>query len=631
MDRRRVSIAGFLLLAVCFMPGCTSSSMPSGGGGGGGGGSNPQAPSIISQPMSQSVNVGQTATFTVTATGTSPLSYQWMENGMVIANSDSSTYTTAQTTAADDGDTFSVTVSNSVGSRTSSTATLTVHTVTVSGTDVTTYKNDLARTGQNLTETTLTPAGLNSTSFGLKRNLSVTGHVDAQPLYLSQLSIGGVMHNVVFVATEHDLVYAFDSDNGAMLWNVSVAPAGESVGDDHGCGQVSPEAGITATPVIDRNAGAHGTIFVVAMTKDGSNKYHHRIHALDVTTGAELLGGPVEVQATYPTSSGTTTFDPHQYKERPGLLLLNGIVYTMWSSHCDIQPYTAWIIGYNESTLARSLVFNLAPNSGGAGPSIWMAGGAPAVDSSNNIYVLAANGVFETSLDANGFPNKGDYGNAFVKLSTANNTLSVADYFQEVGEMNENSADIDLGSGSAMVLPDLQDSGGVTRRLAVGAGKDGHLYVVNRDNMGKYNSGSNSIWQDLVNVLPGGVWSTPAYFNKTVYYGDVGGGLKAFSLNGSLKLTLPPAQTTTSFGYPGTSPAISASGSSNAIVWAAENSSPAVLHAYNASTLVELYNSSQAGSRDHCGNGNKFITPTIADGKVFLGTQSSVCVFGLLP
>ncbi|HVN07520.1 MAG TPA: PQQ-binding-like beta-propeller repeat protein, partial [Patescibacteria group bacterium] len=259
------------------------------------------------------------------------------------------------------------------------------------------------------------------------------------------------------------------------------------------------------------------------------------------------------------------------------------------------------------------------------------AGGAPAVDSSNNIYVLAANGVFETSLDANGFPNKGDYGNAFVKLSTAGNSLSVADYFQEVGEMNENTADIDLGSGSAMVLPDLQDSGGVTRRLAVGAGKDGHLYVVNRDNMGKYNSGSNSIWQDLVNVLPGGVWSTPAYFNKTVYYGDVGGGLKAFSLNGSLKLTLPPAQTTTSFGYPGTSPAISANGSSNAIVWAAENSSPAVLHAYNASTLVELYNSSQAGSRDHCGNGNKFITPTIADGKVFLGTQSSVCVFGLLP
>jgi len=367
------------------------------------------------------------------------------------------------------------------------------------------------------------------------------------------------------------------------------------------------------------------------MTRDGGGAYHHRLHALDVTTGAELLGGPVEVQATYPNNGGHTTFDAHQYKERPGLLLLNGIVYTMWSSHCDVQPYTAWIMGYNESSLAQVRVFNLAPNSGGAGPSIWMAGGAPAVDSSGNIYLLAANGVFETSLDANGFPNKGDYGNAFVKLSTAGNSLSVADYFQEVGEMNENSADIDLGSGSAMVLPDLQDGGGVTRSLAVGAGKDGHLYVVNRGNMGKYNPGSNNIWQDLSNVLPGGVWSTPAYFNKTVYYGDVGGSLKAFSLNSSLKLVIPPAQTSTTFGYPGTSPAISANGTSNAIVWASENSSPAVLHAYDASTLMELYNSSQAGSRDHCGNGNKFITPTIADGKVFLGTQNSVCVFGLLP
>ena len=629
MIRRRTAPVFLSVFAAWALAACTGTSTV-------GVGVNQDPPMITSQPSAQTVAAGSTATFSVSASGASPLSFQWSRNGSSISGATSAAYTTPPTVSGDDGEMFAVAISNSVGSATSNSVRLTVTAPPppppppAQGTDVTTYKNDLARTAQNLTESVLTTSNVSSATFGLRRNLSVTGHVDAQPLYLSQLSVGGAMHNVVFVATEHDMVYAFDSDTGATLWSVSVAN-GESVGDDHNCGQVSPEAGITATPVIDRTAGAHGTIFVVAMTRDGGGAYHHRLHALDVTTGAELLGGPVEVQATYPNNSGHTTFDAHQYKERPGLLLLNGIVYTMWSSHCDVQPYTAWIMGYNESSLAQVRVFNLAPNSGGAGPSIWMAGGAPAVDSSGNIYLLAANGVFETSLDANGFPNKGDYGNAFVKLSTAGNSLSVADYFQEVGEMNENSADIDLGSGSAMVLPDLQDGGGVTRSLAVGAGKDGHLYVVNRGNMGKYNPGSNNIWQDLSNVLPGGVWSTPAYFNKTVYYGDVGGSLKAFSLNSSLKLVIPPAQTSTTFGYPGTSPAISANGTSNAIVWASENSSPAVLHAYDASTLMELYNSSQAGSRDHCGNGNKFITPTIADGKVFLGTQNSVCVFGLLP
>ena len=623
MNRHRSAVAAVLFLALCVMPGCAGTT--SGGGGG-----NPDLPTITSQPMSQTVPVNQTATFSVTATANSPLSYQWQENGSSINGATSSTYTTQPTTPGDNGDTFTVTVSDAAGSRTSNPATLTISGVVTAGTDVATYKNDLARTGQNLTETLLTTSNVNSTNFGLRHNLAVTGKVDAQPLYLSQLYFGATPHNVVFVATEHDLVYAFDSDSAAMLWNVSLVPAGESVGDDHGCGQVSPEAGITATPVIDRGAGAHGTIFVVAMTKDGSGLYHERIHALDVTTGAELLGGPVEVQATYPTSTGTTTFDPHQYKERPGLLLLNGSVYTMWSSHCDIAPYTAWIIVYNETTLARTLVFNLAPNSSGGGPSIWMAGGAPAVDSAGNIYVLAANGVFDTNL-TNGFPSGGDYGNAFVKMSTANNTLTVTDYFEEDNEVSENGTDTDLGSGSAMLLPDMKDSNGVTRQLAVGAGKDGNLYVVDRNEMGGFSASSNMVWQELSGVLPGGIWSTPAYFNNTVYYGDVGGKLKAFTITNAKLSLSPAAQTTTTFGYPGTSPAISANGSANGIVWAAENSSPAVLHAYTAGNLSELYNSSQAGSRDHCGNGNKFITPTIADGKVFLGTQNSVCVFSLLP
>ena len=499
-----------------------------------------------------------------------------------------------------------------------------------SGVDVTTYKNDLARTGLNPSETILTTSNVNPATFGLLRTLSVTGKVDAQPLYLSQLSISGSAHNVVFVATEHDMVYAFDSDTGSALWSVSIAN-GNSPSDDRGCNQVTSEIGVTDTPVIDRNAGLHGAIYLGAMSKDAQGNYHHRLHALDITTGAELFGGPKEISATFPSASGQTTFNPAQYKERPGLVLLNGVVYMSFSSHCDAEPYTGWILGYNENTLAQAAVLNLGPN--GGGPSIWMSEGAPAVDSSGNLYVLTANGLFDTTLNANGFPNQGDYGNSFVKISTANNTLTVADYFAMSNEDTESNGDVDLGSGGALVLPDFTDSTNTVRHLVVGAGKDGNLYVVNRDSMGKFSSSGNNIWQDLNNILPGGIWSTPAYFNNTVYYGAVNGPLRAFPISAAKLASSPSSQTGNTFAYPGTAPTISANGMSNAIVWAHENTNPAVLHAYDATNLTnELYNSNQApNGRDRCGPGNKFITPTIADGKVFLATTTSVCVYGLLP
>ena len=597
---------------------------------------NQSPPVITAQPGNVTVMPGATATFSVTASGTQPITFQWQRNGAAISGATSSSYTTPATTTSDNGATFQVVAMNAVGSETSNPATLTVSSTAPppppvsNGTNVTTYKNDLARTGQNLTETTLTLANVNSTMFGLLRNLSVTGKVDAQPLYLSQFSIGGTAHNVVYVATEHDMVYAFDSDTGATLWSKSVLGANETTSDNRGCGQVSPEIGITSTPVIDLTSGPHGAIYVVGMSKNGGT-YHQRLHALDLTTGAELFGGPTEVTGSLPMNSGTNIFDPAAYKERPGLLLLNGIVYTVWSSHCDDQPYSSWIMGYSESTLQQTVVFNVAANSNGRGPSIWMSGGAPAVDAAGNIFVLEGNGTFETTLTAGGFPNEGDYGNAFVRLTPGTGTLAVTDYFEEFNEITENNQDTDLGSGSAMVLPDMMDSGGNVHHLAVGAGKDSNIYVVNRDNMGKFNSSSNNIYQQVSGVLSGGIWSTPAYFQNTVYYGDVGGTLKAFKITNAKLSTSPTAQTNTTFGFPGTAPAISANGSSNGIVWAAENSSPAVLHAYNATTLVELYNSAQSGSRDRCGSGNKFVTPTIADGKVFLGTQNSVCVFGVLP
>jgi hypothetical protein len=411
--------------------------------------------------------------------------------------------------------------------------------------------------------------------------------------------------------------------------------SGETTSDDRGCGQITPEIGITSTPVIDRSSGPNGAVYVVAMSRDSSNNYHQRLHALDLALGSDLFGGPIEIQATYPgtgdnSNGGNVAFDPGQYEERAALLLLNGVIYTGWSSHCDIRPYTGWIMGFSESTLAQTSVLNVTPN--GNEGSIWMAGAGLAADTTGNVYFLDANGVFDTNLNAGGFPSEGDYGNAFMKLSTAGNQLAVADYFEMDNGVAESDSDTDLGSGGTIVLPDLTDGSGGTWHLAVGAGKDGNLYVVNRDSVGKFSSNNNNIYQELTGSLPGGVWAMPAYFNNTVYYGSVGSPIQAFSIANAKLSASASAQTANSFGYPGATPGVSANGAGNGIVWAVENTSPSVLHAYNAANLVELYNSNEAaGGRDQFGDGNKFITPTIVNGKVFVGTPNGVAVFGLLP
>jgi len=500
--------------------------------------------------------------------------------------------------------------------------------------DVTTYHDDVARTGINPNETTLTTGNVTSANFGLLRVLSVDGKVDAEPLYLSNLTVNGQQQNVLFVASEHDSVYAFNADTGTQLWKSSILGTNESTSGDHGCGQITPEIGITSTPVIDRTAGAHGTIFVVGMSLDKSGNYHQRLHALDVTTGAELSGSPTEIAATYPgtgdnSSGGKVVFDPGQYAERAALLLLNGTIYLSWTSHCDDGPYTGWLMGYSESTLAQTSVLNLTPN--GSEGSIWMAGAGLAADSSGNIYFLDANGTFDTTLNATGFPVNGDYGNGFIKVSTANGSLAVADYFEMHNTANESNSDEDLGSGGALVLPDLKDNSGTIHHLAVGAGKDSTIYVVSRDGMGKFNSqNDNAIYQEIGGAI-GGVFSMPAYFNNTVYYAAVNDTLKAFPISNAMLAATAGSKSTNSFPYPGATPSISANGTTNGIVWAVENSSPAVLHAYDATSLAELYNSNQAASsRDHFGNGNKFITPMIVNGKVYIGTPSGVAVFGLL-
>lgn len=503
---------------------------------------------------------------------------------------------------------------------------------------VLTYHNDNMRTGRNPSETRLTLANVNSTMFGLLFTLATDGLVDAQPLYVPNLTIGGSQHNVLFVASEHGSVYAFDADGGSLLWQVTTLESGEVPSGDRGCGQVTPEIGVTSTPVIDPTAGAHGTIYLVAMSKDSSGNYHQRLHALDLTTGAEEFGGPKDIAAQYPgtgdnSQNGFVIFDPKQYKERAALLLLNHVVYTSWASHCDYRPYTGWIIGYNQTTLAQQSVLNVTPN--GSEGAIWAAGAGLAADGNGNIYFLDANGTFDTTLNAQGFPVNGDYGNAIIRLSTTNRKLAVADYFNMYNTVTESDADEDLGSGGALVVPTFKDSTGKVHELVVGAGKDQNIYLADRTNMGKFNpSNNNQIFQELTGALAGGVYSMPAFANNRIYYGAVGDNIKAFAFNSSGKLNAAPqSMTGTSFGYPGATPSISGNTKSNLILWASENTSPATMHAYNANNLsVELYNSNQAaGGRDHPGNGNKFITPTIANGKVYLGTQTGVGVFGLLP
>jgi len=602
------------------------------------------APNIEVQPKNRSIVIGETATFSVAATGGSPVTCQWQKGATPIPGATSASYTTPPATAADNGSQFSVVITGPGGSATSSTATLTVSPTT----DVLTYHNDIARTGQNLTESILNLTNVNAGQFGKLAFFQMDGFVDAELLLASNVVVPNQgTHNLLIAATENDSVYAIDPDSGATIWHTSVLKADETPSDDPS-DEKHPQIGVNATPVIDRSQGPNGAVYVVASSKDGSGNYYQRLHALDLAMGTELFGGPVDIQATYPgtgdNSDGTNViFDPKQYRERSGLLLLNGVVYTGWASHYDLRPYTGWIIGYSESTLAQTSVLNITPN--GSGGAIWMSAAALAADNSGNIYFLDANGVFDNTLDANGFPSQGDYGNAFMKLSTTGNQLAVADYFEADIDGVENLEDIDLGSGGAMLLPDLSDGSGHTLHLAVGAGKDTNIYLVNRDSMGESSEADANIYQELDGALPGGIWSAPAYFNNTIYYGPVGGPIAAFPITNAKLPAAAAQQTANSFGYPGTTPSVSASGTNNGIIWAMEvvpgpwpSAPPAafalglgVLHAYNGANLQEIYNSNQASNgRDQTPVG-RFVTPLIVNGKVFVGTPIGVTEYGLLP
>jgi hypothetical protein len=420
---------------------------------------------------------------------------------------------------------------------------------------VLTAHNDLARTGQNLEEATLTTSNVKSATFGKIFQATLDGLVDAQPLYVPGIPVANLgTHNLLIVATENDSLYALDADTGALLWKAVLLGKGETPSDNRSCSNVAPTIGITSTPAIAFRTGSlEGAIFAVAMSKGANGKYHQRLYKVNLTAGRQL--GVVEIAAEYPATgpqslNGYDTFDSKMYMERSALLLLNDVVYLAWASHCDYAPYTGWVMGYNANTLTQTSVINITPN--GEDGAIWGSGAGLAADSSGNIYFGAANGTFDGTLNAQGFPIDGDYGNAFMRLSTGGNKLAVADYFTMYNTNRESDVDADLGSGGVIVLPDMTDANGQVRHLAIGAGKDNDIYLVDRDNMGKFNpENDDAIYQELYGVLTNGVWSMPAYYRGRVYFGSRNSPIRAFEFNQAVLSLTSVSQTSTVFPYPG--------------------------------------------------------------------------------
>ena len=515
--------------------------------------------------------------------------------------------------------------------------------------DVTTFHNDNSRAGANLQETTLTPANVNSTDFGRVGSLATDGKVDAQPLYLSNVAIPGQgTHNVVYVATEDDSVYAFDADDGQVLWHdgpsgtpTTILPAGYTpfLLSDFPSSAIKDRLGILATPVIDP---ATNTIYVVATSEskeNGTPVAHDQILALDTTTGAMKASHWIDESITYsgqnPVGSGNTLyFHPEYQKERVALTLVNGVVYSGWTALVFGPPYTGWLIGFNASDLGVASVLNINPNglpvsdspAGTSGSDFWNSGDGLAADASGNLFDTTSNGPFDAGA--------GDYGDSFLKISTANNATNVADYFTPYNQQFLADKDIDVGSSGVIVLPDMTDASGKTVQLAISGSKSGSIYIVDRNNMGGYDATANSNYQFLDNALGAAMADSPAYYNGTVYFGALGKPLTAWTFTDGVLSTTPTSSTAASFAYPGTSASVSADGNTNGIVWAVNmGTANATLYAYDAGNLANLlYSSDQAANgRDSMGPDSTFITPMIADGKVFVGLPTGVAVYGLLP
>ncbi|HEY6419632.1 MAG TPA: choice-of-anchor D domain-containing protein [Candidatus Binataceae bacterium] len=503
---------------------------------------------------------------------------------------------------------------------------------------VLTYHNDNARTGQNLNETILTPANVTRKGFGQLFTDPVDGYLYAQPLYLPGVTIANKgVHNVVYAATQNDSVYAFDADKpGSPLWKVSfINPPSVTTlavpGDVFGCGDTPVQIGVVSTPVIDP---ATGTLYVVAKTKENGAPVF-RIHALDTTSGAEKFNGPIVISASVvnPVGGAMVPFDPAHANQRQALALVNGIVYIGFSSYCDIDPYHGWMLSYavQSGTLTRTAAWADTPN--GTRGGIWQAGGGPAADSSGTLYNSTGNGTFDA--DSAG----PDYAQAVVKFGSG--TLTPLDYFSPFDEQVLSNNDQDLGSAGIVLLPDQTTS---IPHLMVTSDKAGIIFLIDRDNLGQFvSTPPDQIVQEITGQL-GNMYSTPTYWNGQVYFIPFDDSPKAFSLvtvsvngNPTTNLSSVPIENTNFVpSFPGATASISANGSSAGILWFISRlggtSGDAQLVALNAANIGnELYDSNQEGARDLPGLGVKFVPPTVANGKVYVPTQTQLAVYGLLP
>jgi hypothetical protein len=612
---------------------------------------NPGNTAVAVSPKRAAITKWQTQSFVATVTGANDMTVTWQVDTIPNGNSTVGTidsngkYTPPSTAGA-----HTITVVSNADVTKSVMAPIGVTDLP----GVYTYHNDISRTGANTQEFALTNATVTAATFGRLFSCSVDAAIYAQPLWVANLTIGGAPHNVVFVATQRDTLYAFDADANPCVtyWKTgtngvnSLIPPGETwvTSSDVGCADLVPDIGITGTPVIDP---VTNTLYVVTKTKTipgAPATYHQRLHALSILNGSEKFGGPTDIHATVPGngngSSGnppTVSFDPSLNGQRPALLLENGHVIISWASHCDFGPYLGWVMSYSANALAQEAVFNASPN--GALSGVWMSGNGPAADAGGNIYFATGNGSWD------GITNFGD---SIVKLgppSAGSFPAASFDYFTPINQdsLGGSGNDTDVGSGGLLLLPDIA---GAHPHVLVQAGKEGKIYLIDRDNMGHIFCSPISscadptrdpqIAQELPNAV-GGMWGSPAYWNGNLYFGGSGDNLKAFSVSANAASPIsnnPTSQSGTgAFGFPGATPSVSASTTTNGVVWALDVSqyctqqSPgcgnAVLHSYNATNLgTELWNSSQVTS-DKAGFAVKFNVPTVANGKVYIGTRGN--------
>jgi hypothetical protein len=574
----------------------------------------------------------------ITATTNDPAGVTWSATGGSLVPTMSVSGTPVVYTAPLTPGTYTLTATSvSDGSDIAST---TIYVTDLAG--VYTYHNDLARDGANTQEYALSTSTVTTSTFGKLFSCAVDGAVYAQPLWVANLAVSGGMHNVIFVATQHDSLYAFDADATPcmQLWKVSLidtahgaasssetsVPSGTSgylVGS--GSGDITPEVGVTGTPVIDPSTN---TLYVVSKSVNSSGPtFYQRLHAIDVTTGNEKFGVPANITSSNVTSPGTgdggttDSFNARQQNQRPGLALVGGVVYVAWASHEDNNnpPYYGWVVGFNASSLAVASILNVAPNAQRGG--IWMGGGAPSADVNGNLYLITGNASFNANTGGS------DYGDCFLQLSAA---LHISSYFSPSDEVSDNANDDDFGAGGSAVVLNLT-SGSPPTHLVVGGGKDGTLYLLNGDSMGGLGDSNARQYFNIGN----GIFASGAFWNNHYYIAGIHGPLLSYTFNTTNNTFNTPAvgQSSTSYGFPGTTPSVSSTGASNGIVWALNNSSyctaqslscaPAVLHAYSATSLAtELWNSSASG-KDNAGNAVKFNVPTVANGKVYVGTRGS--------